>query len=134
MSTAASVGNEIASASPVKGATEAMKIGIGLGVPIGLIALTTVGYIIYRHSLYKRRRRERQAAAIIAQAPYQVDEAGRRDGMTWGATEVMEDEKGASSVLSPVTPDSKVALHGLYVPQQCCELEGSPGSAKGELQ
>ncbi|CAD6563948.1 MAG: hypothetical protein ASARMPRED_002580 [Alectoria sarmentosa] len=110
-----------ATASP--GLDPSAKIGIGLGVPLGLILLATIGFLTLRHRRHKQVSRLRHHSNIAAAGLYPAEEKDERD-----ITDVEN-----SSEPRGLENNHVHEIQGTAIPAYSRELPGSPGVRWQEL-
>ena len=98
------------------GISRSAKLGIGIGVPLGVIFLAFIGYILLRRGRHKRNLRGGTVDNAVAEQKQTVD----------GEVVQVQQEDD-----NPVHPWPE--LHGQSIAQNPRELEGSPGPARKEL-
>ncbi|RAH84626.1 hypothetical protein BO86DRAFT_407583 [Aspergillus japonicus CBS 114.51] len=69
--TSSSTANETPTSIAKAGLTTAQKVGIGLGVPLGVLALSLAGALIFMYRRRQRRRREGESSAQLPLPPSQ---------------------------------------------------------------
>ena len=104
--------------SPSAGLGHSAKLGIGLGVSLGIIFLASVGYVSYRY--FRRTRKGRLATEEPISAAAEKEGPNGEEYMRPGY-----DGLGPTSRMSE--------LHGESVPNSPRELEGSPKDTRKEL-
>ena len=106
------------SSAPPHGLSTAAKVGVGLGVPLGIIILAIIGFVILRQQKFRKishvEQHENTAAARLYPNEGYIDNAGSGGG-------TLEIKHGLHEI------------HGTEVPAHSRELEGSPGVRRHEL-
>ena len=114
--------------SSSSGLDQSAKIGIGLGVPLGLLITAIFAYMVYRYSRNKKISRGRHVGNIAAAGLYPAADNADAEKLDAVAVQAKDDDNhGVSSV------SGKGELHGDHIPPYTRELEGSPGLGKREL-
>ncbi|CAF9920567.1 MAG: hypothetical protein ALECFALPRED_001568 [Alectoria fallacina] len=110
-----------ATASP--GLDPSAKIGIGLGVPLGLIVLATIGFLTLRYRRHKQVSRLRHQSNIAAGGLSPAEQKGKKD-----VTDVENSNE-------PQGPENNHVheIQGTAIPAYSRELAGSPGVRWQEL-
>jgi len=118
-----------ATTSPVSsGLTASAKVGIGLGVPLGVIVCNAVGSLIFRYLRHKQSSRLRHHGNVAAAGLYPaVDESAHAAGSSGGVKELKNDGGNGGEEKGPHE------MQGEEVPAYSRELPGSPGPARSEL-
>ncbi|KAL9063257.1 MAG: hypothetical protein Q9161_009561 [Pseudevernia consocians] len=128
------------------------KIGIGLGVPLGVIIVAIIAFLCMRHIRHKKQSRLRHSGNIAAAGVYPASD----QDMKLNAVQVEKKTDVAASLeqtgplpvspleqrapVSPlgheedVSPSANIReLHGWDIPPYSRELEGSPAPVRKEL-
>lgn len=107
------------------------KIGIGVGVPFGIIFVAIVGFLTLRHLKYKQVSRLRHHGIIAAAGLYPVvDESDDRTG-EMNQRRVTDTENGIEP--QGFEKDGVHEIQGTEIPAYSRELIGSPGVPRQEL-
>ena len=124
---AAKPSSTVASQSHVSSA----KIGVGVGVPLGIVSIGLIGFLIWRHLRYKNESRLRHHGIIAAAGLYPVNEEGEN---TAGQTDHRDmTDAGNESDTQGLEKNNVHEIQGTEIPAYSKELIGSPGVPRGEL-
>ena len=118
-----------ATASPSHQSTA--KVGIGVGVPLGISFAALIGFLLLRHRRHKEVSRRRHHGIVAAAGLYPVnEESNERSGGT-DQTNTTDFEN-----MSESQGHEKEGVHeilGTEIPAHSRELIGSPGVPRQEL-
>ena len=114
-----------------QGHVSSAKIGVGVGVPLGLVAIGLIGLLIWRHLRYKNESRLRHHGIIAAAGLYPVNEEGENNA---GQTHQRNmTAAGNESDTQGLEKSNVHEIEGTEIPAYSRELIGSPGVRRGEL-
>ena len=114
-----------------QGHVSSAKIGVGVGVPVGIISIGLIGLLIWRHLRYKNESRLRHHGIIAAAGLYPVNEEG---GNNTGQTVQRNRTHARNESDTQGLEKSNVhEIQGTEIPAYSRELIGSAGVRRGEL-
>ena len=114
-----------------QGQVSSAKIGVGVGVPLGIISIGLIGLLIWRHLRYKNESRLRHHGIIAAAGLYPVNEEGENNA---GQTDHRNmTDAGSESDTQGLEKNNVHEIQGTEIPAYSRELIGSPGVPRGEL-
>ena len=114
-----------------QGHVSSAKIGVGVGVPVGIISIGLIGLLIWRHLRYKNESRLRHHGIIAAAGLYPANEEGEHNA---GQT-VQRNRTHArnESDTQGLEKNNVHEIQGTEIPAYSRELIGSAGVRRGEL-
>ena len=114
-----------------QGHVSSAKIGVGVGVPVGIASVGLIGLLIWRHLKYKNESRLRHHGIIAAAGLYPVNEEGENNaGQTDQRTMT---DAGDESDTQGLEKNNVHEIQGTEIPAYSRELLGSPGVRREEL-
>ena len=114
-----------------QGHVSSAKIGVGVGVPLGIVSIGLIGFLTWRHLRYKNESRLRHHGIIAAAGLYPVNEEGENNA---GQTDHRDmTDAGNESDTQGLEKNNVHEIQGTEIPAYSRELIGSLGVPRGEL-
>ncbi|KAL8707619.1 MAG: hypothetical protein Q9220_007357 [cf. Caloplaca sp. 1 TL-2023] len=111
------------------GLSSSAKVGIGLGVPLGVLALGLLGFLLWRHGRHTKSSQQRHMGNIAAAGLYPLHPDNDPEKSGAPATSMPQ-----AAQYTPYAQPHSPELHSETVPPYSRELFGDPVNRPRELQ